>query len=69
MSNNVMWLVNDRTNERIPIAKYYPSTGWYLLDGHDEKLSAAFDGDSKRGAIGPVEWKIYYDMTQEMIDA
>lgn len=30
MANNRMYLVNGRTGARIQIAKFNPSTGWYL---------------------------------------
>lgn len=30
MANNRMYLFNTRTKQSVYLAKYYPSTGWYL---------------------------------------
>lgn len=38
-----MWLVNTRTNHRVLLAKYYPSTGWYAYGTQSEAL-ASIDG-------------------------
>ena len=43
MANNRMYLINKRTQARVFLAKYYPSTGWFTTDGLELKLNKAFD--------------------------
>lgn len=44
MANNRMWLVNEETNQRVFIGKYYPPTGWYIKDPENlaERIDEAF---------------------------
>lgn len=42
MANNNLYLVHVETGERIRIAKYYPSSGWYCTMSHGE-INAFFD--------------------------
>ena len=44
MANNIMWLVNRRTGSRFALAKYYPSTGWYVI-GTLKEINKAFDAE------------------------
>lgn len=60
MANNRMWLVNDRLNTRVLLAKYYPNTKWYIYDGF--KVDAAFDQDDTDTMIGPTDWRLEYDI-------
>lgn len=44
MANNRMYLVNKRTGAKVYLAKYYPSTGWYIpKPGLEQRLADAFD--------------------------
>jgi hypothetical protein len=36
MANNRMYLINTRTNDKILLAKYYPTTGWYFYHSQEE---------------------------------
>lgn len=44
MANNRMWLVNEQTGEEVLLAKYYPSTGWYVANSTIliDHINAAF---------------------------
>jgi hypothetical protein len=52
MANNRMFLVNKRTGTRISLAKYYPSTGWYMTEGMMEAINQKFD-DADFGHLTP----------------
>ena len=53
MANNRMFLVHPG-GVKITLAKYYPSTGWYVPDGRIELLNRAFDEiDFKGGLVNP----------------
>ena len=43
MANNIMCLENSRTGHKVVIGKYYPETGWYIVDpgGFSERVSDA----------------------------
>ena len=43
MANNRMYLVNTATGARIMLAKYYPSTGWFLWDNVDGRIDAELE--------------------------
>jgi hypothetical protein len=65
MANNLMYLANKRTGAKVCLAKYYPSTGWYV---HAEeslvaKLEEAFDGSKAvpAGMYGGNDWVIEYE--------
>jgi hypothetical protein len=53
MANNRMYLVHTN-GERIMLAKYYPSTGWYVPNMEElaEKLRQAFN----KQCFGTSEW-------------
>jgi len=37
MANNRMWLqIKDQPDKKILLAKYYPSTGWYIFHSQEE---------------------------------
>jgi len=43
MANNRMWLqIKNRPDKKILLAKYYPSTGWYLFHSQEE-INGWFD--------------------------
>lgn len=64
MANNRMWLKNKRTNARILLAKYYPTTGWYCF--HDDlnvKLDKMFeDNEHDYTQWGDNDWVIEYEI-------
>lgn len=62
MANNRMWLVNDRLGKRVLLAKYYPSTGWYMVDSAGADLTAADETDNAVSQWGPVDWRLEYEM-------
>ena len=46
MANNRMYLVNTRTGQEVYLAKFFPSTGWYVPNGMEtlqDRLNKAFD--------------------------
>lgn len=71
MANNRMWLVNQKDGSRVLLAKYYPSTGWYV--SRPERLDEAFNIDdfgqpewtpnmkSVNGSLGGNHWAIEYE--------
>lgn len=70
MANNTMWLVNTRTNHRVLLAKYYPSTGWYpfgsAFGSVDDSLGRKFDAagvaDTDDDAMdGGRDWVLCYE--------
>lgn len=70
MANNVMFLVNRITGARVKLAKYYPTTGWYVYDPSEhpliKRLNAAFDEVLTRNLLwGDADWQIQYDMEDE----
>ena len=42
MANNRLYLKSKRTGERVLIAKYYPSTGWYAKSAPKDKVVEFF---------------------------
>ena len=65
MANNGLWLKNIKTNEKVLLAKYYPSTGWYCFhEDIKEKLDELFfDSDFKMGSIDLIGSKRLADGT------
>jgi len=75
MANNRRRLVNKVTGDGILLAKYYPSTGWYVKHSDlKERLDAMFHARdfgagveleegkvSINGMLGGNEWEIQYD--------
>ncbi len=63
MANNRMWFQNLETGEKVLLAKYYPSTGWYLF--HDDvalKLIRLFDKMPYDGSFeGKQVFRVLYD--------
>ena len=65
MANNRMWLVNARTGQRLNLAKYYPSTGWYTNQTKVQEFWAAFAPDGVCDGPGTMygdEWRLEYDV-------
>lgn len=75
MANNRMFLVHP-SGVRICLAKYYPSTGWYIPDGRLGVINEAFDnidfagdlinpGNGERtsdfGMWGDTSWRLEYE--------
>lgn len=56
MANNRMYLKNTRTGQKVYLAKYYPSTGWYVVaeESLNDRLALAFD-EADFGYLGPEE--------------
>lgn len=51
VANNRMFLVHPESGEKIYLAKYYPSTGWYV-DTSIEAINKAFN----RSDFGSDDW-------------
>jgi hypothetical protein len=60
MANNRMYLVNKVTKEVIYLAKYYPSTGWYVSSTIDE-INNEFDKREKTYDTYGDEWELKYE--------
>ena len=60
MANNRMYLVNKHSGEKIYLAKYYPSTGWYTTPGLVERMDAVFDKHLTRSNLG-LDWILEYE--------
>lgn len=44
MANNRMWLVHRGSGQKVLLAKYYPTTGWYVFhDDLGERMNELFD--------------------------
>ena len=64
MANNRMFLVNERLGVRICVAKYYPSSGWYVEQVESslaERLNKSFTDDPVATMDGPTDWTIAYE--------
>ena len=66
MANNRMWLnVKGHPEKRILLAKYYPSTGWYLFHTDKNQLNDWFDEHINDGS----SWgKTNIELTFEHLD-
>ncbi len=53
MANNRMFLVNNRTGQKVMLAKYYPSTGWYV---QNEKIKESLDDAFNIADFGVEDW-------------
>ena len=53
MANNRLYLKCKRTGERVMLAKYYPSTGWYV---DNKTLIQDLDEMLQRDAFGGLDW-------------
>lgn len=53
MANNRMYIFNKRTKQKIFVAKYYPSTGWYV-DSDD--LVNKLNGEFNLASFGQENW-------------
>lgn len=67
MANNRMWLVKkSEPDKRILLAKYYPSTGWYMF--HDqEKLDDWFDQclNQERTCFGSTDLQLVFEIEDD----
>jgi hypothetical protein len=66
MAVNGMWLVNDRTKDRILLARYYPGSGWVPHLDFETHLVEAFQADHGQRLFetlpeGPTDWRLEYD--------
>jgi hypothetical protein len=65
MANNRMWLINERLGVRVLLAKFYPSTGWFVPhDGLRTVLDTAFDLDESTSQEGSTDWRISYESAE-----
>lgn len=64
MANNRMWLVHS-SGERILLAKYYPTTNWYLY--HDPgEIDIWFEKfKPKDHTFGDTEFKLEFDTAND----
>lgn len=68
MANNRLWLVNKRTGDRTLIAKYYPSTGWYVHHeiGLSEEVAGLLDGEPPEPSMwGNAPLRLEYEQEPE----
>jgi hypothetical protein len=66
MAANGMWLVNDRTKDRILLARYYVGSGWVPHIDFEAHLVEAFQTDHGQRLFqeppeGPTDWRLEYD--------
>lgn len=66
VSNNRMWLTNKLTGQQVLLAKYYPSTGWYVFhDDIAQRLDKLFDTDPTPPSMyGNTLWAIQYEQEE-----
>jgi hypothetical protein len=60
MANNRMYLVNDRLDIKVSIAKFYPG-GWSSGDGVAKLLNGSFAEDPDYSIFGNTDWRIEYE--------
>lgn len=65
-----MWLRNKRTGEKLLLAKYYPSTGWYSFYGIDlsRRFTILLDDNKpkKKTMWGDNDFEINYEQKAEV---
>lgn len=66
MANNRMFLVSQSTGLRVRIAKYYPSTGWYMEKDTPERANEIFDSVQDDNFFsGDTDWIIEYEIADD----
>lgn len=68
MANNRMDLVNKRTGQRVSLAKYFPSTGWFTSVDKLAEFAKAFGMDAFNDSPGTMygdEWALEYEEVSE----
>jgi hypothetical protein len=60
MANNRIFLVNERLDIRISIAKFSPG-GWWCGDAVSKLMNDAFERDLDYSIYGRTDWKIEYE--------
>lgn len=64
-----MYLKNKRAGAQVLLAKYYPSTGWYVF--HDDiraRLDALFESNEPAASMwGDNDWSIEYEQATETV--
>jgi hypothetical protein len=71
MANNSMWLYNRITGDRIKIAKFYPSSGWYTVGSETigERMDIGFEADRASEDTdawhGPTNWVVLYEFSED----
>ena len=73
MANNRMYLLHKPTGEKVMIAKYYPSTGWYMKSYPSEPftdvphVNAFLDRVGKPCSLfgNPEEWALEFETGAE----
>ncbi len=66
MANNRMWFVNEKSGKKVMLAKYYPSTGWYIFyEDLLERLDKMFDEEKRVSLFGPTPFVIKYETQEE----
>lgn len=65
MANNRMWLQIKNQSKKILLAKYYPSTGWYIY--HTEKeLNEWFDENfNEPSMFGRIDLELIFEETDD----
>lgn len=59
-----MWLVNTSTGEKNLLAKYYPSTGWFIYR-NGERVDSLFDRDTRQSMWGPTDYVLEFEQTED----
>jgi hypothetical protein len=62
VANNRMWFKNKKTGGKILLAKYYPSTGWYVYyEDIAARIEKELDANSIVSQTGNADWQIEYE--------
>jgi hypothetical protein len=65
MANNRMFLVNDRLDSRVSIAKFYPG-GWTCGDGVSNLLNGSFAEGNDYTMYGNTDWRFEYETVTDL---
>ena len=61
MANNRLYLVNEDGTKRILLAKYYPSTGWYIFHNREQLDEWLESYNDDMSIYGPTDLHLEYE--------